>query len=260
MIDNNPLATISAVIITKNEESHIEDCLKSVSWADEIVVLDSGSTDRTVAIAQEFTDAVFVEAWRGMGAQKNRAVELAQGPWIFQLDADERASVDLGREIRAVLRTATTDAYSTRRKNYYKGQWIRHCGWWPDRVTRVFKKGHAHFSEEAIHASLQVSSRVGRLTNPIIHYSFTSPEDFLRRIRSYAIHQSQEMHAQGQKASVWTALSHALFALLHTYFVRLGFLDGAAGVLISVSNFVGVFYRYMMLRELSRKCSDARSR
>lgn len=252
------IPAISAVIITKNEESNIEDCLKSVSWADEIVVLDSGSTDRTVAIARKYTDAVFVEGWRGMGGQKNRAVELARGPWIFQIDADERASAELGLEIHTALSEGNLTAYRTRRKNYYKGQWIRHCGWWPDRVTRVFKKGHAHFSEEAIHASLQVSSGVGNLTNPIIHYSFTSPEDFLSRARSYAIHQSREMHAQGRKASVWTGLSHALFALMYTYFVRLGFLDGAAGVLISVSNGVGVFYRYMMLRELSRNGNDAR--
>jgi glycosyltransferase involved in cell wall biosynthesis len=255
-----PKPKISAAIIAKNEEANIEDCLKSVSWADEIVVLDSGSTDNTVAIARRYTDKVFVEEWRGMGGQKNRAIELARGPWIFQLDADEQASAELGREIHAALTKGNADAYSTRRKNYYKGQWIRHCGWWPDRVTRVFRKGHAHFSEEAIHASLQVTSRVERLINPIIHNSFTSPEDFLNRARSYAIHQSREMYAQGRKASVWTALSHALFALVHTYFVRLGFFDGAAGVLISVSNGVGVFYRYMMLRELCKAANPIHDR
>jgi glycosyltransferase involved in cell wall biosynthesis len=246
------IPAISAVVITKNEEANIEACLDSVSWADEIVVLDSGSTDRTVEIARKFTDAVFVEEWRGMGGQKNRAVELAQGPWIIQLDADERATLELAAEIRAVLSKGTAEAYSVRRKNYYKEQWIRHSGWWPDRVTRVFRKNCGQFSIEAIHASLQVSSAAGRLKHPIIHYSFNSTEDFINRARSYAIHQAREMHLQGRHASVWTAVSHALFALIQTYFIRLGFLDGAAGVLISVSSFMSVFYRYMMIRELNQ--------
>ena len=254
---------ISATIITKNEERYIEDCLKSLTWTDEIIVLDSGSTDKTVEIAKEYTHKVFVEQWRGMGAQKDRAVELAGGPWIVSLDADERVTAELGQEIRTVIEKGTARAYAMRRKNYYQDQWIRHCGWWPDWVTRVFQKEGAHFSNEAIHASLQTAGPVGKLIHPIIHYSFDSPEDFLNRTQAYAHHQAIEMHRNGRRASAWTALSHAVFALLHTYITRLGFLDGTAGVLISISNFVGVYYRYMMLRHLnlnadiSKKQSEA---
>jgi glycosyltransferase involved in cell wall biosynthesis len=242
---------ISAIIITKNEEKHIQACLESVAWADEIIVLDSGSTDQTMEIAKRYTDRVFFEPWRGMGGQKNRAIELAQGPWIFSLDADERAAPGVGDEVRNLINKGSMACYALRRKNLYKNEWIRTCGWWPDWVTRVFKKGDAHFSDEAIHASVQTTSTVGKLAGSIIHYSFSSPEDFLNRALSYAHHQAWEMHRAGRKASLWTAVSHAGFALLHTYLTRLGFLSGAAGVLIAVSNCVGVFYRYMILRDLN---------
>ncbi len=248
--------SISAVVITKNETANIAACLESVAWADEIVVLDSGSADRTVEISRQYTSKVFVEPWRGMGAQKNRAIDLAQGPWIFQLDADERAVEGLEMEIRQAITRPEPQAYSLRRKNYYRGQWIRHCGWWPDRVVRVFLKGSARFSEEAIHASLQGPSTVGRLTHPIVHHSFKSPEDFMNRARIYACRQAEEMHHQGRRATAWTAVSHGVWSLVHTYFIRLGFLDGAAGLLISVSNFMGVFYRYMMIRDLNRNRPD----
>lgn len=241
---------ISVTLITKNEEKNIEDCLESVAWADEIVVLDCGSDDRTVEIAKKYTDKVFVEAWRGQGDQKNRAAELAQGPWIFSIDADERATPELAQEIQDVICRCEKNAYAMCRKNYYKDQWINHCGWWPDWVTRVFVKGKAHFSTDVIHDSLQVATPVGKLNHPIIHYSFKSPEDFLDRARWYAHHQAREMHAQGRKATAWTAISHALYALLQTYILRLGFLNGAAGLLVAISNGVGVFYRYMMLRDL----------
>lgn len=251
---------ISATVITKNEEKNIAACLQSLAWADEIVVLDSGSTDETVALAKQFTDKVYVETWRGQGDQKNRAVELATGPWIVSLDADERISPELALEIRAAIQDDLPAAYAMRRKNMYQGQWIRHCGWWPDWVKRVFKKGDAHFSKDVIHDSIQTASPVKHLTNPIVHHSFHSPEDFLNRAYWYAHHQAQEMYQQGRRASVWTAISHAGFNLLQTYFLRLGFLDGAAGLLVAVSNFVGVFYRYMMLRHLNLQDPSAESK
>jgi glycosyltransferase involved in cell wall biosynthesis len=242
---------ISATIITKNEESNIADCLESLTWADEIVVVDSGSTDRTVEIARGYTQKVFVEEWRGQGDQKNRAAELAQGPWIFSIDADERATPELAHEIRDVITNGDRCAYAMRRKNYYNDQWINHCGWWPDWVKRVFKKGAARFSLDMIHDSLQVSSPVGKLKHPIIHYSFKTPVDFLNRAYWYAYHQAREMHAQGRRSSTWTAITHALFAFFQTYMLRLGFINGTAGLLVAMSNFVGVFYRYMMLRQLN---------
>ena len=253
---NNFQPKISATIITKNEEANLAQCLESLGWVDEIVVVDCASTDKTIEIAKRYTDKVFVEAWRGQGDQKNRAVELARGPWIFSIDADERATPDLAREIQDVVRRGEVKAFAMRRKNFYGDQWINHCGWWPDWVKRVFRKGEAHFSADVIHDSLQVSTVVGKLVNPIIHYSFKSPQDFLNRAYWYATNQAKEMHSQGRSASVWTAVSHALYAFFQTYLLRLGLLNGAAGALISVSNGVGVFYRYMILRHLNMKEKD----
>jgi len=241
---------ISAIIITKNEQHNIEACLESLKWADEIVVVDSGSTDNTRTLAKRYTDKVYVETWCGQGIQKNRAIAYASGPWIISVDADERVPEELAREIRETIGQNHTVAYAVKRKNYYKGQWIRHSGWWPDWVTRVFQKGKAEFSGDVIHESVQVTSQVHKLRHALEHYSFISPIDFLNRASSYAYHQAQAMYVKGRKATVWTALGHASFAMIQAYFLRLGFLDGSAGILIAVSNFVGVFYRYMMLREL----------
>ncbi len=248
---NTPTPKISATIITKNEEANLVDCLESLAWVDEIVVLDCGSGDKTVEIARRYTDKVFVEAWRGQGHQKNRAVELARGPWIFSIDADERATPELAREIGEAIRGGGAKAYAMRRKNFYKDQWINHCGWWPDWVKRVFRKGEAQFSADVIHDSLQISGAVGKLKHPLVHYSFRAPEDFLNRAYWYAYNQAKELHTHGRRASAWTAVSHALYAFFQTYLLRLGVLNGAAGLLISVSNGVGVFYRYMILRHLN---------
>lgn len=243
---------ISATIITKNEEANIGQCLETLAWADEIVVVDSESTDRTLEIARNYTAKIFVHRWEGQGRQKNRAVDLAAGPWIFSIDADERVPPDLATEIQSVIVNTSARIFSIRRKNYYRGQWIRHGGWWPDRVKRLFIKGDTRFNEKMIHDSLIAHSAIEKLDAALLHYSFRSISDFMARAAWYADHQAHEMYCHGKRANLFMAVSHALFALLRTYLLRFGFMDGSAGVLIAVSNFVGVFYRYMLLRELTR--------
>ena len=245
----DPNNRISATIITLNEEKNIRGCLESLSWADEIVVLDSESNDGTVEIARDFTDKVFVEPWTGQGAHKNRAIDLAQGPWIFSIDADERATPALANELRDAADRGTHHAYALRRKNIYRGQWIRHSGWWPDWVTRLFRKDEARFNDRVIHEALALEGPVGRLEEPLLHHSFRNVGDFIERASRYAEHLAEMMYRQGKRASILTALSHASFECLNTYLFRRGFLDGGAGVLIAVSNGVGTFYKYMMLRE-----------
>lgn len=242
---------ISATVITKNEADNIAACLESLSWADEIVIVDSGSTDETVDIAKQYTDKIFVEPWRGQGHQKNRTIELARGPWIFSIDADERVPSGLAAEIRTAIANNPDCVFAARRKNMYQNRWIRHSGWWPDWVVRVFRKDRAQFSAHIIHESIQTSLTVKKLSHVIVHHSFKSPQDFLNRAAWYAHHKAIEMHRNGCRASAWTALSHACYSFLHTYFIRLGLLDGAPGLLISISNFVGVFYRYMIIRDLN---------
>lgn len=259
MSTNVPAPGISATIITKNEERNIADCLSTLAWADEIVVLDSGSTDRTMEIARTYTDKVFMKEWAGQGLQKNRAVALAQGPWIFSIDADERVMPELAEEIRRVTIDSPFRAYAMRRKNIYRGQWIRFGGWWPDWITRLFIKGEAQFNDRVIHEAIQVKAPVGKITNPLLHYSFRSAGDFVERAHRYSIHAAPDMYREGRRATLWTAVSHALFSLFQTYLLRLGFLEGGTGALLAVSNCVGCFYRYMILRELSLNESNPKA-
>jgi len=244
---------ISATIITLNEEKGIADCLECLSWADEIVVLDSVSSDRTVEIAKRYTDKVFVEDWHGQGAHKNQAAELAQGPWIFSIDADERVSPELAKEIQEVVKRPSAAAYKVRRKNLYRGQWIRHGGWWPDWVTRLYRKQDVRFNNRVIHESLIVDGPIGKLKEPLMHYSFNSAKEFLERANKYAIHQAEDMFKDGKRASTLTAISHALFTFIQTFLLRGGLLDGSAGILISTYNAIGTLYKYMILAE---KCRD----
>lgn len=248
-MEKDPDTRISATIITLNEEKNIRECLESLSWADEIVVLDSESQDRTVELARGYTDSVFVEPWTGQGPHKNRALDLAQGPWIFSIDADERVTPELAREIRNVVKGASHNAYALRRKNMYRGQWIRHGGWWPDRVTRLFRKGDARFNDEVIHDTLETKGPIGKLKEPLIHHSFEDAGSFLERASRYSTHQAEMMHRNGRRSSLLTAFSHASFECLNTYLFRRGFLDGSAGLLIAISNGIGTFYKYMILRE-----------
>ena len=242
-------ARISVTLITLNEEKNICECLQSLSWADEIVVLDSQSDDRTVELARRYTDRVFIEPWSGQGTHKNRAIYLAQGPWIFSIDADERVPPELAREIRDVVNRASSDAFAFRRKNMYRGQWIRHSGWWPDWVTRLFRKGKARFNDEVIHDTLVANGAVGKLKEPFVHHSFQDASSFLERAHRYSAHQAEMMYCNGRRASLLTAFSHASFECLNTYLFRRGFLDGSAGLLIAISNGIGTFYKYMILRE-----------
>lgn len=251
MLENKPIPCISATIITKNEEKNIAECLETLAWVDEIVVLDCGSEDKTMEIARQYTDKVFMREWQGQGLQKNRAVDLAQGPWIFSIDADERVTPELAEEIRRITAASNHTAYAMRRKNMYRDQWIRYGGWWPDWVKRLFIKGEARFNDRVIHDTLEVRSTVGKLSQPLLHYSFRSAEDFLERAHRYSIHTAREMHREGRRATLWTAASHSLYNLFQCYILRLGFLEGGSGILISVSHFVGCFYRYMILRELT---------
>lgn len=241
---------ISATIITLNEEKNIGACLDSLFWADEIVVLDSTSNDRTVEIARKYTDKVFIEPWTGQGTHKNRATDLAQGPWIFSIDADERTTPELVKEIRVAVDKATHDAYALRRKNFYRGRWIRHSGWWPDWVIRLFRKGEARFNDRVIHEALVVEGAIGKLKQPLLHYSFEDVGSFIERASRYATHLAKMMYRDGKRSSLLTALTHASFECLNTFLFRRGFLDGGTGILIAISNGVGTFYKYMILREI----------
>lgn len=242
---------ISAIIITRNEERNIGRCLDSLKWVDEIVVVDSGSEDATESICRSYTNVRFYsEPWRGFGAQKNLALDRAAGDWILSLDADEALLPETIQEIGTVIAAPSFDGYSIKRKNIYRGKWIRHCGWWPDKVLRLFRKGAGRFSERPVHEAFEMKGLIGCLNAPMLHFSYANASEMLKKAEQYSTLGALLLFKRGVKSSPVKAVAHAVAAFVRTYFIRLGLLDGAAGFLIAVTSFVYAFFRYMKLAEL----------
>jgi glycosyltransferase involved in cell wall biosynthesis len=237
---------LSVAIIAFDEEANLRHCLRSVAWADEIVVVDSGSRDRTRAIALELGARV-VEApdWPGFGPQKNRAIEACTGDWILALDADERVDQPLREEIRHAIEGAAFDVYAMPRRSTYCGRFIRHGGWWPDHVTRLFRRGTARYSDARVHERLVTDRPVGRLRAPLTHYSFRSMDQVLDKVNRYSSEGARMLADRGRTPGLASAIGHGLAAFLRTYVFKLGFLDGRHGFLLAVSNAEGSYYRYV---------------
>jgi glycosyltransferase involved in cell wall biosynthesis len=243
-----PLASLSVIVITKNEAHNIGACLQSVLFADQLVVLDSGSRDGTLDIARTMGAEVGEDHdWQGFGVQKNRALALARGDWVLSIDADERVTPDLRAEIMAALTAPAFDAYSFPRLSSYCGQYMRHSGWYPDRVTRLFKRNLAQFSSELVHEKIITNSQVGQLASPLLHESFTSFEAVLDKANRYSSAGAQMLFARGKTASPVKALAHGAWAFIRTYILRRGFLDGRMGLVLAISNAEGTYYRYLKL-------------
>ncbi|HTT40770.1 MAG TPA: glycosyltransferase family 2 protein [Burkholderiales bacterium] len=247
--------TLSAIVITRDEEAVIRRCLGSVAWADEIVVVDSGSSDRTVEICRELGAKVHVTGdWPGFGAQKNRALDLAGSDWVLSLDADEWVSPELQAEIRATVAGSSGPvAYRVPRLSSFCGRFLRHSGWWPDPVLRLFRRGKARFSDDLVHEQLIVHGPIGSLTQPILHESFVSFEEVLDKLNRYSSAGAQMMSARGRTGSLGSAVAHAAWTFLRTYLFRAGFLDGREGFMVAVSNAEGVYYRYLKAWLLGRR-------
>jgi glycosyltransferase involved in cell wall biosynthesis len=242
---------LSVILITHNEAHNIAACLESVAWADEIVVVDSGSSDETPAICRRYTPNVTVTDWPGFGPQKNRALDRASGDWVLSIDADERVTPELRAEIEKVLAAPDADAYELPRLSSYLGQAMRHGGWWPDYVTRLFRRGSARFSEARVHETLQVSGRTGRLTQHLVHHPFRSLDQVIAKMDSYSTAAAAGMAERGRSAGLSSAVLHGFFAFLRTYVLRAGFLDGRLGFVLAVSNAEGAYYKYLKLAERS---------
>jgi glycosyltransferase involved in cell wall biosynthesis len=245
---------LSVIIIAKNEEQNLRACLESVAWADEIVVVDSGSTDATCTIAREFTEHVHVHVdWPGFGPQKNRALDYANGEWVLSLDADERVTPKLREEIEAVKHAGTQEAYDIPRLSNYCGRFMRHSGWYPDYVTRLFRRGSARFSDDLVHERLLVEGSIGKLQNELLHYSFGNMEAVLRKMDMYSTAGAQKMRQQGRRTTLSGAVLRGLWSFVRSYVLRGGFLDGKEGFMLAVSNAEGTYYRYVKLMLLNKK-------
>ena len=247
------MPSLSVIVITKNEAHNIEACLRSVRFADEIIVLDSGSTDNTVSLARSLGAKVSTnEDWQGFGIQKNRALALASADWVLSIDADERVSSALRAGIQAALEGPTFDVYSFPRLSSYCGQYMRHSGWHPDRVTRLFRRDSAAFSTDLIHEKLITTCNVGKLSSSLRHESFRNLEEVLDKTNRYSTAGAQSLIQKGKTGSVGKALGHGIWAFVRTYFLRLGFLDGRMGLVLAISNAEGTYYRYLKLWLLQR--------
>jgi len=240
------MPTVTAIIITKNEASKIEACLKSLDWVNEIIVLDSGSNDNTVEICQKFTPYVHQTDWPGFGPQKNRALALATSDWILSIDADEFISKNLRNEILETVKIKEFNAYKIPRLSSYCGKFLKHGGWWPDYVTRLIKKGGGEFTNDLIHERIISHGITGTLKNHIIHYRSDKLEDTLDRMNKYSTIWANE-NKEKKKSNIGIAIFHSMWTFIRIYFIRMGFLDGREGFLMAVSNSIGSFYKYVKI-------------
>lgn len=245
--------TLSVVIITKNEARHIAACLDSVSFADEIIVLDSGSTDGTPDIAQaKGAKVTIVDDWPGFGPQKNRALDLATKDWVLSIDADERVTPELAKAIQNMLGQPSHDAYNIARLSSFGGRWIRHSGWWPDHVLRLFRRGTARFTDAVVHEKVVPQSPPAVLPGYFLHYPYADMAAMVAKVNRYSSDAADMMHARGKKTSVAGICGHALWTFIRIYFMRRGFLDGKEGLILALTAASGSFFRYTKLYFLGR--------
>lgn len=219
-----------------------------------MIVLDSGSTDGTVSIAGELGATTFINTdWQGFGVQKNRALELATCDWVLSLDADEQLTSTLANEIRMVLEQPTFDVYSMPRQSSFCGQYMRHSGWSPDRITRLFKRGSASFSEDVVHERILTAHAIGRLASPLLHESYVNLESVLDKANRYSTAGAQQLLQRKRRGSLAAAILHGSWAFFRTYVLRLGFLDGQLGLVLALSVAETTYYRYIKLWLLQQR-------
>lgn len=250
---------ISAVIITRNEEANLDRCLRSLGFCDEIVIVDAESTDRTREIAARYLTRVFVRPWDGFVPQRRYAVGLAQHEWVLSIDADEEIPPELREEL---LRTAANpearDAYSMPRKTIHLGRWIRHGGWYPNRLVRFFRKGLGDWQGNEVHEYWQTRGSSGELGADLVHYSFHDLADQVARNNTYSSLGAKGLRTSGVYFSPVRLFAKTLSKFIETYFVKLGFLDGYPGLIISVSAAYSVFLKWAKLWELE-SCEEGAS-
>ena len=235
------------MIVAKNESRNIAECVASASFADEVVVLDSGSTDRTAALAAAAGARVVQTDWPGYGPQVARGFKLAKTSWVLSLDADERITDALRTEVLAAIRSNAFDGYRIPRLSEFCGRFMHHSGWRPDPTLRLGRRDLAGFTEHFLHAHMTVDGRIGALGNDLIHFSYPDIHDVLEKLDRYSSGNARDMLAAGKSAGVGKALMHGLFAFARTYFFRLGFLDGPHGLMLAVYNAEYTYYKYIKL-------------
>lgn len=251
--------TVSVCVVTKNEAHNIVACLTSVAWADEIIVIDSESTDNTVELCRNFTDKIVVMPWLGCGPQREEIYKLATSDWVLLLDADERVTPKLAAEIQEVLQSPTCSAYEIPFQSYYCGKRIRFGDWMNEKHIRLLKRDQCKIIPRLVHFGIDVNGKVGRLHQHITHYSFPNVNSVINKMHSYSTAGAQHYFNKGKSTSMLSAIGHGLFTFLRSYIFRFGFLDGRQGFMLAVSNAEGSYYKYVKLLELQLQGQQSES-
>ncbi len=242
---------LSVIVITKDEQDNIEDCLESVKWAEEIIIVDSGSTDKTEAICRKFTDNFYVKDWPGFGIQKQRSLELASHEWVLSIDADERVTPELKSEIiDKITQNSNVGGYLIPRLSNYLGKDIYHAGWYPDYTLRLVKRKKAYFTRDIVHEKMIVDGRVQKLSNHFIHYPYKDITHHLQKINTYSSLSADKMFSNGSRISWPMVVFKAIFGFIRSYVFRRGFLDGWPGLIVSISTGLSTYLKYLKLKEL----------
>lgn len=245
---------LSVVIITRNEEANILRCIQSVKLADEIIVIDSGSTDRTIEIAKNNGAEVYSKSWAGYGPAKQEGVNRANGEWILSLDADEILTSELAKEITETINNAYSySGYHVKRKTNFLGKWIYHCGWYPDYILRLFKKSDGNFDNSLVHEKVVVNGKTGYLNGELLHYCYNNLEQYFDKFNAYTTMGAEKALEQGKRIGLFGFIVKPPVTFFKHYIFKLGFLDGIEGLMISALSAAAVFVKYAKLRELVRR-------
>jgi glycosyltransferase involved in cell wall biosynthesis len=247
----NPTEKISVIIITKNEEINIEDCLKSVQWADEIILVDAESDDKTVEISRKYTDKIFIHPWEGYSRQKRFALIQVQNEWVLSLDADERITPELRNEIET-KKGKNFDAFKIPRKNYFLGKHITGCGWNDDYQLRLFKKSKTDITDNLVHESFFVNGKVDKLDNQMIHYTYRNLRDAITKMNNYSSLEALQKY-KTKNVSPIDFILHPASAFFQYFLVRKGYKDGKYGLMVSLLHAMTNMQIYMKIWELKNR-------
>jgi len=251
--------TVACVVITKNEERNIADCLASVQWADDLIVVDAESSDRTVALARECGAKVFVRPWPGFGLQKNFGMAQTSSEWILILDADERVTEELRGEMRTCLerwRPGTPVAYRIPRRNFFYGAWVRRAGVYPDYQVRLFRRGIAQYNDVAVHENLIVNGEIGTLVEHLDHYTERRIQDHFKKFGLYTTLAAQEKAKRVQTVRWSDLVFRPLVVWAKTYVLKQGFRDGVRGLIVCVFASMYTFVKYAKLWDATRQVAS----
>ncbi len=249
------MPSISAIVITLNEEKNIRECLESLNWCDELIVVDSNSTDRTVEIAQGFNAKVQIVDNQTYGEKRNTGIDMASGEWILWIDADERITPELQKEILELIAADKQpyDAYLINRKSFFINKFIKHCGWYPDYTLRLFRRSTGiRFNTLLVHESAVFSGDKGRLKNDILHYTDRDFEHYISKLNSYTTLSARQLFEKGRKAGFFDIIFRPAFTFFKMYFLKLGILDGFMGLVLCTLSSVHVSVKYSKLYLLNR--------